>query len=147
MSTRVHRHVSIDAKTVRAPSSEIKVARRCGVCLGPDRAGARRGEIPPGAGSCARRSPGRRHRRRRGQPAVTAATGMDALTHCIEAYANRFAHPLIDLYALQGIRLIAQSLEQAVTHGNDLAARTNVALGSMYGGMCLGPVNTGAVHA
>jgi alcohol dehydrogenase class IV len=80
-------------------------------------------------------------------PAVTAATGMDALTHCIEAYANRFAHPLIDLYALQGIRLIAQSLEQAVRHGDDLAARTNLALGSMYGGMCLGPVNTGAVHA
>jgi alcohol dehydrogenase class IV len=72
---------------------------------------------------------------------------MDALTHCIEAYANRFAHPMIDLYALQGIRLISQSLEQAVTHGDDLAARTNVALGSMYGGMCLGPVNTGAVHA
>ncbi|HSV15873.1 MAG TPA: iron-containing alcohol dehydrogenase [Tepidisphaeraceae bacterium] len=80
-------------------------------------------------------------------PAVTSATGMDALTHCIEAYANRFAHPLIDLYALQGIRLIAQSLEQAVRHGDDLAARMIVALGSMYGGMCLGPVNTGAVHA
>jgi len=43
-------------------------------------------------------------------PDVTAATGMDALTHCIEEYANRFAHPVIDLYALQGVRLIAANL-------------------------------------
>lgn len=80
-------------------------------------------------------------------PAVTAATGMDALTHCIEAYANKFAHPMIDLYALQGIGLIGQALARAVENGNDLAARTDLALGSMYGGICLGPVNTGAVHA
>src|SRR5439155_14470982 len=80
-------------------------------------------------------------------PAVTAATGMDALTHCIEAYANRFAHPVVDMYALQGIRLIAANLPLAVERGDDLEARTNVALGSLYGGMCLGPVNTAAVHA
>ncbi|WP_428937972.1 iron-containing alcohol dehydrogenase [Fontivita pretiosa] len=80
-------------------------------------------------------------------PAVTASTGMDALTHCIEAYANRLAHPMIDLYALQGVRLIAQNLARAVEHGNDLEARTNLALGSLYGGIVLGPVNTGAVHA
>jgi alcohol dehydrogenase class IV len=80
-------------------------------------------------------------------PAITAATGMDALTHCIEAYANRFAHPMIDVYALQGIRLISKHLPRAVEHGQDLEARTHVAMGSMYGGFCLGPVNTGAVHA
>jgi alcohol dehydrogenase class IV len=80
-------------------------------------------------------------------PAVTAATGMDALTHCIEAYANRFAHAIVDVYALEGVRLIAQSLAKAVENGNDVAARTAVALGSLYGGMCLGPVNTAAVHA
>lgn len=80
-------------------------------------------------------------------PAVTGATGIDALTHCIEAYANKLAHPLIDHYALEGIRLIAGSLKQAFDHGSDLDARTNVLLGSMYGGICLGPVNTGAVHA
>jgi len=79
--------------------------------------------------------------------AVTGATGMDALTHCIEAYANKFAHPLIDLYALEGIRLIAANLSAAVEDGKNLEARTALALGSMYGGMCLGPVNTGAVHA
>ncbi|MEZ6193615.1 MAG: iron-containing alcohol dehydrogenase [Phycisphaerales bacterium] len=80
-------------------------------------------------------------------PAVTASTGVDALTHCIEAYANRFAHPLIDPYALQGVRLIAGSLERAYSRGDDLDARSAMALGSMYGGLCLGPVNTAAVHA
>src|SRR5699024_3492690 len=78
---------------------------------------------------------------------VTAATGLDALTHCIEAYANRFAHPIVDLYALEGIRLIGTNLERAVKDGNDIEARTKVALGSIYGGLCLGPVNTAAVHA
>ncbi len=80
-------------------------------------------------------------------PAVTAATGIDAMVHCIEAYANRFAHPTVDLYALQGIRLIAAHLVRAVRHGRDLEARSAVALGSLYGGLCLGPVNTAAVHA
>jgi len=80
-------------------------------------------------------------------PAVTGATGIDALTHCIEAYVNRLAHPMIDLVALEGTRLIAHSLRAAFSDGTDIAARTNVALGSLYGGLCLGPVNTGAVHA
>ena len=79
--------------------------------------------------------------------AVTAATGLDALTHCIEAYTNRFAHPMVDLYALQGIRLIGASLLRAVENGDDVEARTNMAMGSLYGGLCLGPVNTAAVHA
>ncbi len=80
-------------------------------------------------------------------PALTAATGVDALVHCIEAYGNRFAHPIVDGYALQGIRLIAAHLRRAVTAGSDLEARSAVALGSLYGGLCLGPVNTAAVHA
>lgn len=80
-------------------------------------------------------------------PAVTAATGLDALTHCIEAYANRFAHPIVDTYALQGIRLISAHLLGAVRNGADEEARANLALGSLYGGLCLGPVNTAAVHA
>lgn len=77
--------------------------------------------------------------------AITASTGMDALTHCLEAYTNKFAHPLVDLYALEGIRLIGKSLVKACA--DDLQARTDVSLGSLYGGMCLGPVNTTAVHA
>jgi alcohol dehydrogenase len=83
-----------------------------------------------------------------GMPAsVTAATGLDALTHCIEAYANRQAHPLVDTWALAGIERIARSLPLAFADGANLAARSDVALGSLYGGMCLGPVNTAAVHA
>ena len=80
-------------------------------------------------------------------PDVTAATGLDALTHCIEAYANKFAHPIIDNYALQGIQLISQNLLAAVRDGKNLEARAALALGSLYGGLCLGPVNTAAVHA
>ena len=72
---------------------------------------------------------------------------MDALTHCIEAYTNKFAHPAVDIYALQGIRLIAANLERAVKDGKDVEAREALALGSLYGGLCLGPVNTAAVHA
>ncbi len=78
---------------------------------------------------------------------VTADTGMDALTHCIEAYTNKFAHPSVDIYALQGIRLIAANLEKAVKDGKDVEAREALAFGSLYGGLCLGPVNTAAVHA
>ena len=90
---------------------------------------------------------------------VTADTGMDALTHCIEAYTNKFAHPSVDIYALQGIRLIAANLERAVTLARDnkpadlsdnpayAEAREALAFGSLYGGLCLGPVNTAAVHA
>ena len=78
---------------------------------------------------------------------VTADTGMDALTHCIEAYTNKFAHPSVDIYALQGIRLISANLERAVKNGQDVEAREALAFGSLYGGLCLGPVNTAAVHA
>ena len=78
---------------------------------------------------------------------VTADTGMDALTHCIEAYTNKFAHPSVDIYALQGIRLIAANLEKAVKDGKNVEAREALAFGSLYGGLCLGPVNTAAVHA
>ncbi len=80
-------------------------------------------------------------------PSVTASTGVDALTHCIEAFANRFAHPTVDLYATQGIRLISANVVRAVEHGDDIEARTSMALGSLYGGLCLAPVNTAAVHA
>src|SRR5699024_3953020 len=80
-------------------------------------------------------------------PSVTAATGIDALTHCIEAYANRFAHPLVDMYALEGIRLISSNIVEACKNGQDIEARSGMILGSLYGGVCLGPVNTAAVHA
>lgn len=80
-------------------------------------------------------------------PAITAATGLDALTHCLEAYTNKFSQPFIDMYAYEGMRLIAANLEEAVHNGNNEEARYHVAMGSMLGGFCLGPVNTAAVHA
>lgn len=80
-------------------------------------------------------------------PAITAATGMDALTHCLEAYTNKFAQPFIDLFAYEGMRLIAANIVTAVKDGSNVEARENVAMGSLYGGFCLGPVNTAGVHA
>jgi len=80
-------------------------------------------------------------------PAITAATGMDAMTHCIEAYTNKNSHPIVDNLAREGIRLIALNLENAVNNPGNIEARTAMALGSLYGGLCLGPVNTAAVHA
>ncbi|MSU48239.1 MAG: iron-containing alcohol dehydrogenase [Opitutus sp.] len=80
-------------------------------------------------------------------PGVTAAVGIDALVHCMEGYANKAAHPAVDVYALEGIRRIGRSIAAAVARGDDLAARTDVMLGALYGGLCLGPVNTAAVHA
>lgn len=78
---------------------------------------------------------------------ITAATGLDALTHCLEAYTNKFALPFIDMYAFEGMRLIAANLLKAVKNGGDEAARSEVAMGSLLGGFCLGPVNTAGVHA
>ena len=80
-------------------------------------------------------------------PAVTAATGVDALAHCVEAFTNKKSHPAIDLYALEGIRLVGSWLPKAVAEGNNREARAALALASFYGGICLGPVNTTAGHA
>ena len=78
---------------------------------------------------------------------ITAATGVDALAHCVEAYTSRKAHPTIDLYALEGARLVGRYLERAVADGGDREARAGLSLASLYGGYCLGPVNTTAGHA
>ncbi len=80
-------------------------------------------------------------------PAITAATGLDALTHCLEAYTNKFAQPFIDMYAYEGMRLIATHIVTAVKEGANIEAREKVAMGSLLGGFCLGPVNTAGVHA
>lgn len=78
---------------------------------------------------------------------ITAATGLDALAHCVEAYTSRKAHPTIDLYALEGARLVGRYLARAVADGDDREARAGLSLASLYGGYCLGPVNTTAGHA
>lgn len=80
-------------------------------------------------------------------PLVTAETGIDALAHCVEAFTNLRAHPAIDLYAREGVRLIGRYLRRAVEHGDDLEARAGMALAALYGGYCLGPVNTAGGHA
>lgn len=79
--------------------------------------------------------------------AVTAATGIDALAHCVEAYTSKRAHPVIDAYAVEGIELIGRYLGRAVVDGHDTEARAGLALAAFYGGVCLGPVNTTAGHA
>jgi alcohol dehydrogenase class IV len=79
--------------------------------------------------------------------AVTAATGVDALAHCVEAFTSLKAHPLIDDYARLGMALVGRHLRRAVEDGSDAEARAGMLLASFYGGLCLGPVNTAAGHA
>jgi alcohol dehydrogenase class IV len=80
-------------------------------------------------------------------PKVTAATGVDALAHCVEAFSNRKSHPAVDIYAIEGVRLVGRYLARAVCDGSDAEARAGLSLASLYGGYCLGPVNTAGGHA
>ncbi len=80
-------------------------------------------------------------------PAVTAATGVDAMAHCVEAFTSKRSHPIIDAYALRGIELVGRYLARAVADGGDREARAGLALAAFHGGVCLGPVNTTAGHA
>ncbi len=77
---------------------------------------------------------------------ITAATGMDALTHAIEAYVSRYAQPLTDYFALEAIRRIGRSLRTAVHYGDNLAAREDVLVASLYAGLAFGSAATGMVH-
>lgn len=79
-------------------------------------------------------------------PAVTASTGMDALTHAIEAYVSRFAQPLTDDFALKAIRMISASLRTAVYNGKDFEARDAMLTASLYAGLAFGSAATGMVH-
>lgn len=80
-------------------------------------------------------------------PAVTAATGMDALSHAIECYTCDYHQPFSDAVALQAIELVAQWLRRAVVDGSDLEARTNMAHAATLGGMAYGTESAGAAHA
>jgi len=79
-------------------------------------------------------------------PDVTAATGLDALTQLIEPYVSCRAQPLTDGLALMGIRLVAGALERAFHDGADTAARDDLALAALLGGICLANAGLGAVH-
>ena len=77
---------------------------------------------------------------------VTAATGMDALTHIIESYLSPAYHPLCDGIALEGTRIAARSLEKAVKQPGDLAARSDMMMASMMGAIAF-QKDLGAVHS
>lgn len=79
-------------------------------------------------------------------PAVTASTGLDALTQCLEPYVSCQSNPLTDAIALEGLRRGARSLRRAFHHGDDLAAREDMALCSLFGGLSLANAKLGAVH-
>ena len=79
-------------------------------------------------------------------PAVTEASGMDALVQCLEAYVSLKAQPMTDGLCLEGIRRAARSLETAVRDGGDLDAREDLALAALFSGIALANAGLGAVH-
>jgi alcohol dehydrogenase class IV len=79
-------------------------------------------------------------------PPVTAASGMDALTQCLEPYVSVRANPLTDGLAREGLRRAAVGLRAAFADGSDLTARTDMAMCSLLGGMALANAKLGAVH-
>ncbi|MEC3765521.1 MULTISPECIES: iron-containing alcohol dehydrogenase [Cupriavidus] len=80
-------------------------------------------------------------------PAITAATGMDALTHAIESYVSKQANPVSQALALGAVRLIGRSLRKAYYVGSDLAAREDMLLGSFLAGVAFSQSKLGNVHA
>lgn len=80
-------------------------------------------------------------------PAVTAFTGMDALTHAIEAYTAKNASPFTDDLALRAISLIAKNIMEAINNGSNVEARANMHLASLMAGIAFGNAFVGMVHA
>ena len=84
----------------------------------------------------------------KGMPAsLTAATGMDALTHAVEAYVSTIATPVTDCTALKAIELIGQYLRRAVGNGDDMEAREQMAYAQLLAGMAFNNASLGYVHA
>lgn len=78
---------------------------------------------------------------------ITAATGMDALTHAVESYVNKLCHPFVEACAEKAIALIGQNLRLAVAQGEHIEARGNMLLASSLAGMAFNRVRLGLVHA
>lgn len=79
-------------------------------------------------------------------PAVTASTGMDALTQLIEPFVCLRANPLTDAFCREGITRVARALPVAFATGNNLAAREDMAMASLLGGLALANAGLGAAH-
>jgi alcohol dehydrogenase class IV len=79
-------------------------------------------------------------------PAVTAYTGLDALTQLIEPYVSTRANPLVDTICIDGIRRVAGALRRAYHKGADRDARREMALSSLFGGLALANAGLGVVH-
>lgn len=80
-------------------------------------------------------------------PAITAATGMDALTHLIESFVSTMANEESSYYSKAGIKLVFENLPKAFKSGGSLVARENMALASFYGGLTINLAGLGYVHA
>jgi alcohol dehydrogenase len=80
-------------------------------------------------------------------PHVTASTGLDALTHALEAYTSIQAHPVSEMYSLEAMDLILTNIRTAFADGRNVRARTNMLLGSLLGGKALAMAGVGLVHA
>ncbi|WP_419778470.1 iron-containing alcohol dehydrogenase [Maridesulfovibrio sp.] len=79
-------------------------------------------------------------------PAVTAATGLDALTQLMESFVSRFASPMTDALCREGLKHGAKSMFPAYEDGQDVEARTGMALASLFSGITLANAKLGAVH-
>ena len=80
-------------------------------------------------------------------PSVTAATGIDAFTHALEAFVSTQANAISDMYALEAMDLISRNLAVAYANGANLEARSSMLLGSLLGGKALATAGVGLVHA
>jgi alcohol dehydrogenase class IV len=79
-------------------------------------------------------------------PAVSASSGLDALTQCLEPLVSPLGNPVTDAFARTGLAACGRSLVRVVTAGDDLAARTDLALAALLGGLALANAKLGAVH-
>ncbi|MDO4469520.1 MAG: iron-containing alcohol dehydrogenase [Bacillota bacterium] len=79
-------------------------------------------------------------------PSVTAATGMDAITHAVESYISNMATPLTEYHSLKGLQIFYKNLPKAVANGNDMEAREQMMLGCIIAGFGFSNANLGLVH-
>ena len=80
-------------------------------------------------------------------PSVTAATGMDAITHAVESYISNMSNPLTEYNSLKGLEILYHHVARAVRDGNDMEAREQMMLGCVITGFAFSNANLGLVHA